>query len=288
MQIKKTVHDGINDCYEIAEGNKKLVITAGFGPRIIHLSAGDSGNIFFHDTKKAISYKDWFIYGGHRFWTSPETNDSYSPDNIPCTVNQDRDSITVAHFDAALGIEKRMTVACRDERFYITHTLVNKGIFLVQASLWGLTCVAPRGTVFFPWGVPAREWETKKIIYWKKWGDVHASTIGSKQYIQGDDLFIIKPSGEEGKVGTGGHEGFIGVTDTKYTFIKKAKRIPGAVYPDDNCAVECYTCDKFIELETLSPVFTIAPQTEEKHCEEWIVLDRGVDPMKGQEIRALL
>ncbi|MBQ7652099.1 MAG: hypothetical protein IJS15_14150, partial [Victivallales bacterium] len=40
-------------------------------------------------------------------------------------------------------------------------------------------------------------------------------------------------------------------------------------YPDNGCNVESYSCDKFCEIETLSPLFQLAPQESCEHIEVW-------------------
>lgn len=286
MQIRQTIFENHASCYELTLNNQRMVVTAGFGPRILHLDIDNGRNILFVDHERKLHRQDWFIYGGHRFWVSPETEATYNPDNAPCQVNQGNDIFTVTQYDVLSKLEKSITISARNDRFHVTHTLVNRGDLLYTGALWALTCVLPEGTVFFPWG-SVGDWDIKKIQYWQKWpGQI--SDIGSSQYVQGKDLFLIRPTGEKGKVGTGGYEGFIGVTNQNYTFIKKYARDPAGNYPDDNCAIECYTCQDFIELETLSPLYTLQPNVPYRHNEEWILCNKAVDPANGKEVRKLL
>ena len=290
MQIKKIEYEGIPNCIEctIAEPlSQKLVITTTFGPRILHLSIGNSKNILFHDKEKEISAQDWYIYGGHRLWISPETQDTYHGDNQECTIEMDTDKVAVYFMDQVLKIERGIQISENAGHFQIKNSITNKHESLYTGSLWSMTCVIPEGTVFFPWG-NAGDWITKKIIYWQKWMTDHGTQIGSSQYVEGKDLFLIKPSGEEGKVGTSGYEGFVGITNDGYTFMKKFDRLPTNDYPDDNCAIEVYTCDKFIELETLSPMFTFIPNQTYTHTEEWILLDHEIDPEDGEKVRSYI
>jgi hypothetical protein len=50
-------------------------------------------------------------------------------------------------------------------------------------------------------------------------------------------------------------------------FTKHFKPVPGAGYPDMGCNAECYTNDRFIEIETLGPLATIL--TPLVHVETW-------------------
>lgn len=286
MKIKKVEFSGIPNCYELSIGKQKLVVTTDFGPRVLYLSIGDSGNILFFDKDKKLKYKDWYVYGGHRLWTSPETAATYDPDNDPCQVEEKGGKLSVSHFDKKLEFSRTMIFSEQNDRFCVEHVITNKSEVLFPGAIWALTCVLPQGITFFPWGTPD-EWKVKKAVYWQKWM-THGSNLASKQWIQGPDLFMIKPTGEEGKVGTAGWEGFIGVTAKGYTFIKKFDRLPTNDYPDDNCAIQCYTCDKFIELETLSPNTVFRPNVPVRHKEEWILSAKEVNPENGAEVRKLL
>jgi hypothetical protein len=287
MNIRKTSFDRFTDCYECAIGDTRLVITSDIGPRIVSLEVGKSGNIFFFDQKGTFGYQDWRIYGGTRLWLAPETLASYEPDNAKCTVHQNNDSITITDEGQGKVVTKSMTVSEVKGRFLISFKATNTSSMPLDFSLWAVTCVAPTGTVFFPWGSETPGWEMKKILYWDSWID-HSTNVRSPQYEQTRDLFLIKPNGEEGKVGTGGQGGFIGVTTEGYTFIKKFRRDPLGRYPDDGCACECYTCKAFVELETLSPIYTIMPNASAEFEEEWIVLPAKTDLTKSDELRALV
>ena len=71
-------------CVCIDNGAMELYVTIDVGPRIIKLNLKGKENMMFNDTEHAISHgqpnlqamfgegKAWYIYGGHRFWISPE------------------------------------------------------------------------------------------------------------------------------------------------------------------------------------------------------------------------
>lgn len=288
MKITKRAFAGFTDCYQLTEGDKELIVVAEVGPRILSASVGKSGNILFVDEERTIKLEseNWYIYGGHRLWISPETVACYKSDNAPCEVSTTDDGIEFSTKNEKNGITNVVAIRTKNGNFIVTHTLRNSGEFLYQGAIWALTCVRPEGTVFIPWG-SGGAWDTKKIIYWNSWAD-HGSDVQSGQYVPTKDLFLIKPTGEEGKVGTGGEEGFIGVTTDKYTFIKSFDRIPTNTYPDDNCAIEAYTCEHFIELETLSPMTILRPGSHLTHTETWTLTEKQVDPEDGEAVRALL
>ncbi len=286
MEIEQVEFSGSPNCYACRIGDKSLVITADFGPRIISLAAGGGPNVLFVDEGRGMGSGGWLLYGGHRLWIAPETRSTYAPDNGQCRVESDGGRLTVTTLDEALMLEKSITVSERGGDFLVAHTAVNRSDTLVVGAIWALTCVVPRCTVFFPWGTGG-DWDLKKIVYWKRWMN-HTTDVGGSQYIPTDDLFLVRPDGSEGKVGTSGTEGFIGVAGADYTFVKRFDRIASAPYYDEDCAVQCYTCADFVELETLSPTYTLFPNRPVIHEEEWIVRATAVDPADGQAVRRLI
>ena len=64
-------------------------------------------------------------------------------------------------------------------------------------------------------------------------------------------------------------------------FVKRAEYDPKAEYFDYGSSTECYCNDKFIELETLSPIYTISPGETASHIETW-ELYRDVDRPRHQ------
>lgn len=288
MKSEETGYKNWKEAYTLTIGDMQMVVVTEIGPRVMSLSVGDGENILFNDDELAMHAGDWYAYGGHRFWTSPETTDSYAPDNSPCSVEEQDGVFSVtAPIDPATSLQKRFEISEQNGKFLLRHVIRNTGTMLYQGGLWGPTCVKPSGKVFFSWGRPGPVWETKSIQYWPKWGGSHTTDVTSSQWKQTDDLFIIEPSGEEGKVGTVGNEGFIGLARPDCTFIKYAAYQEAANYPDNGCSIEAYTCSVLIELETLSPSYILYPGEEFHHDEFWLITPQTVDPYDGVAVRAL-
>ena len=258
MKISKCTFGNWKTAYKLTTAKAEMIIGTDKGPRILSLKVNKGSNILFGDETGKMGRDKWKIYGGHRIWLGPETETCYAPDNAACSVKVEKQQIIItAPIDPVTNTQKILTVSETKKGFNVTNTVKNTGVMLITGAVWGLTCVSTNAKVFFPWGRPGN-WEMKKICWWKGWAG-HGSNISSKQWQPTNDFFIINPTGEEGKVGTGGYEGWIAATfpEAKTTFVKKFQYQNNAEYLDDGCAVQCYTCDKFIELETLSPFQTI-------------------------------
>lgn len=285
MTVQEKVYLGVSGI-EIESDGRVVFVSTEYGPRILFYGFHGGQNVLYVDSDDAVKRNNWHIRGGHRFWVSPETELTYEEDNGPCEVFDNGFGVSFISLDKKTNLEKTLTIEEKGDRFIVTHTLINKGELLYHGGVWAVSCVPPEGTIFFPWGTQG-EWKIKKIQYWQSWAG-QTTKLRSTQYYEGEDLFIINPSGEMGKVGTASYEGFVGVTNFNYTFIKKFTHQIGSTYPDDNCSVEVYTCNYFCELETLSPVVTLLPGISLTHTEEWILSDRIIDPYEGMSARMLL
>lgn len=287
MQCEKKDFGQWEDAYTITHGSVKLCVVTAIGPRILSLQTGDSDNLLFVDTH-SIARNDWHIYGGHRIWWGPETEQCYAPDNEPCAVEVASDLISItAPIDPVTKLQKVLRIRPSGEGFCVENCVRNAGEMLASGTIWALTCIRPDAQVFFPWGTPEK-WDVKKICYWRSWATEHRSTLRSAQWEEGDDLFVIRPTGEEGKVGTTGYEGWIAATfpGQNATFCKSFTYMPGAHYSDEGCALECYTCAHFIELETLSPYYVLHPGEEMTQRELWHVYPKAVDVSHASSARA--
>ncbi len=286
MEISKTVFEKHSNSYELKIKKNKMIVATDCGPRILFFGNEKSGNILYTDNSGKMSAGKFNLYGGHRLWIGPETKETYNHDNDPCRVDLEKNSITITAFDKKSKLEKSVTVFEKNGRFNIMHTVLNRGKLLHHGAIWALTVMKPSGTIFMPSITPG-SWQLNKVVYWKKWAN-QRTNLSSSQFKQTGDLFLINPSGETGKVGVSGDEGFIGKSDKDHTFIIKFNRLPITDYPDDNCAIQSYTCKKFIELETLSPNTVFLPEVPVSHTEEWIMTDKFVNPEDGGKIRELI
>ena len=290
LKVEQVEFLGWQEAYQISLGDASMVVVTEIGPRILSLSVGQGSNLLYVNPEtvgKGQSDAAWNIYGGHRIWVSPETAATYAPDNTSCEVEVVDGKLTVlAPVEAQTGLRKRLTVGEQDGRFAVEQGVLNTIDQLYTGAVWALTCVAPTGTVAFPWG-RGGGWDLKKIVYWKAWLGT-GSDVNSQQWHPGPDLFKIVPTGEVGKVGTNAPEGWIGLCREDGTFVKSHQWVPSAKYPDEDCSMQVYTCPEFIEMETLSPLTTFYPGQEVVHRELWAVTADAVDPDDGATLRKLL
>jgi hypothetical protein len=290
LQIERTEFRGWREAYRLRLGEAEMMVVTEVGPRVLSLSVGDGPNLLFVDEETVGQGQGdaaWHIYGGHRLWVAPETEDTYAPDNGPCEVEVlDGRLAVTAPVTPRTKLQKRLAFTAQGGRFVIEHGVLNTGGTLYPGAAWALTCVVPSGVVVFPWG-QGGAWDLKKIVYWNRWMD-HRSDVSSRQWQPGPDLFAVVPTGEEGKVGTHSPESWVALCREDGTFVKSYDWVSGARYPDEDSSLQVYTCEQFIEMETLSPLAVFYPGTEIVHRETWTVTAQAIDPTDGAALRRLL
>ena len=91
ISIKEVTYKNFGKCLSLTNDLMELLVTVNIGPRIIKCNLRGKENMMYEDidrvnvTDASSVYgegKNWYIYGGHRLWLSPESlPETYYPDN---------------------------------------------------------------------------------------------------------------------------------------------------------------------------------------------------------------
>ena len=80
-----------------------------------------------------------------------------------------------------------------------------------------------------------------------------------------------KPLKTNFKIGVGHPAGNVKYINKGVTFEKSYKIFNNKTYTDGGVSYETYLCEHMVEVETLSPLFTIKPNKTAVHTEKWIL-----------------
>ena len=86
------------------------------------------------------------------------------------------------------------------------------------------------------------------------------------------------------KFGAMGLEGKAAYARNGHLFVKTFPHIAEADYRDLNCAVEVFTNEQFLEVETLGPLVNLIPGETVEHVEQWYLFDSVPMPTNEDEI----
>lgn len=274
-KIKKVSFQGWENCVELNSGDFKLIVTTDVGPRVIGGFLGNSENIFQVDPKLAGKNggEEWVNYGGHRLWHSPETLErTYMPDNDKIVARELEDGGVgfYSPTENASGITKSIHIyPLGDNRFRVEHFLRNDGVWDIEVAGWGISVMAPGGVAVIP---QSNEHDKKGLLPTKFLSVWPYTDMNDSRITWGKDFILIHQDAKAKnpcKIGTNCEAGWTSYLNDGVAFTKHFDHFLDGEYPDNGCSVEVYTCAAMLELETLSPLYVLAPGDELLHVEEW-------------------
>ncbi|HAR65915.1 MAG TPA: hypothetical protein DCR55_06855 [Lentisphaeria bacterium] len=286
MAFKKVEFDG-HEAIEVKTQGLRMVIVTDVGPRIAWLSLPDGENLLFWDYERALSRGEWSLRGGHRVWCATsladESEDTYAPDNGPCTVAESADSITITGaLNEGNRTRRGITVTVVDaETVSVENFVTNAGPMLYGTSLWALTCTLPAdGTRYFvPLG-DGSDWDYTQITSFRCWAGGEGG-LADDQFTTTEELFTIEPKGRVNKRMLMAQRGLQVMTDPARacTFCKQTPYDANRAfqYPlGTNMAFYVGEKNFMVEMESMAPAETIKPGDTARHVETWRLLPRVV------------
>ena len=175
MQIEHRMDAKRGNLIWLSDGRTEAAAALDFGIRIVHLSCAGKPNLFYSqpdDLSDGLATEaGWRIYGGHRFWSSPESTRSYYPDNAPVACELLADGVCLRQrTDLWTGFEKTLILRfLPDGRLSAEHILTNRNPQTVQAAAWGVCTLRGGGTARIPFpGGTAGEYTPGRVL--SLWG----------------------------------------------------------------------------------------------------------------------
>lgn len=266
-------------CAKLSNGGKTMLVTVDVGPRVIFYGYDGGENIFYEDEQDLINkggeYFDdnlpnkgiWHIYGGHRLWKCPEYLDTYYPDNAPVKVVEEKDGICfISGVEETTGIQKTIKINMSDDgNATVEHKFVNKGnASTPPIALWALSVMDKGAKAYVPISTEDTGLLPNRNITLWSYTDLKDPRLDIQNGLitlsQANDTHPIK-------IGTFA-SGAVKVDIKGMTFAIDFTS-PDGEYGDHHCNIETYTNDIMLEIETLSPIKSMACGEEAVHIEKW-------------------
>lgn len=276
--IEKSEYQGFPNCLRITNGEAEIVVTTDVGPRILSYRFASEENIFgWHpEAKVETTLGEFRPYGGHRLWMAPEhMPKSYAPDNssVEYQIENDLSARLTPEPEPVTKIQKEMTVTLDAEGAGVTvhHRIFNRGTDNIQISAWGLTIMQSGGVCevpqepYRPYG-PDTLLPVRSLSFWSYTDLTDPRWQIDRELIR---LHVDESIPEPQKIGVMNRQGWVTYRWKDLRFVKRAEFIENEVYPDMNSSTELYTAGSFVEVETLSPLKTLAPGEAVEHTENW-------------------
>lgn len=265
--------------------NLRLDILAAGALRIARLLPyGSDRNLLAEepDFRLPGPYGEYHLWGGHRLWAAPENPDiTYVPDPKELTIQAIENGLQIdAPTEKPTNLRKSIRVTIDPEKpiVKLIHTICNDGNATIELAAWALSALTLGGTVILPQSCAPtsskRFQPNRHIALWSytSWHDPRLKI---------DDSFIklqASPALPPCKIGYFNTNGWIGYLSGKILFVKRFDVFADQAHADRGCNVEIYCNDRFVEIETLSPLKTLAPGAKAVHTENWEVYPSAKAP----------
>lgn len=277
--MEKVQYHDLANCVRLYNDEIEIVVTTEIGPRIVGYSLVGGENVLGYHPHARVetALGTWKPYGGHRLWIAPENMpNSYAPDDAPIEYfyNKAENSIRLIQpAEAATKTRKEIivTVGKTGSEVRIEHKITNLADEPIELSLWGLTIMRPGGEIFIPNETFAPySAETllpvRNLTCWSYTDFSDSRWRFEKDFIR---LRVDENKPEPQKIGVLNTQSRALYRVGDWQFTKKIEFIKDAKYPDMNSNMEFYTAGSFVEIESLSPLQTLAFGETAKHEEIW-------------------
>ena len=267
VTVTEISYKNFGKCLKLDNGTASLIITVDVGPRIISYCLNGKENMlledvdreFKDDSRELKEYfgedKTWYIYGGHRLWSSPESYPhSYVPDNEPVEYTVNGGEITLIPPATRTGQQHKLVYRLADEgtEVELYHEIKNVSGAIVTLAPWAMTVCAAGAVEIFPQSTADNGLlSNRRNVFWS-YSDIN------------DDRFFLSNKygtlqqvpGSEGKfkIGMNNEDGWAAVVNNGQIFLKNFSVNIDGEYPDYGCNFETFTNGIFLECESLGEI----------------------------------
>lgn len=280
FHLEKITYLNQPNCYKLSNDTVELIVTTDMGARIIRYAFLDGENVLGETPEMTLEtiFGTLRLWGGHRLWVAPEEKPrTYVPDNSPVEfeIGDERAIRLTQPHDAHTGIEKEMTIALDENGSGVSvqHRITNRNLWSIEAAAWAITIMAGDGEAVLP-QEPHRSWAealqpARPLVLW------HYTDLSDARFHIGKKFIRLRSDetkSEPQKIGILNKQGWAAYRRRQTMFVKRFDYAAEANYPDYNCNTEVYTAGSFIEVESLSPLQSIKPNSSIEHGERWSLL----------------
>ncbi len=277
--MEKIEYKNLPNCIRLANGDIEIVVTTGVGPRIIKYSFVGGENVLgeHFEAKTETALGEFKPYGGHRLWIAPENMpNSYAPDNATVEYEFDaaKNSIRLVQpIETVTKTQKEITVTLDETGSGVTvhHKITNRGDNEIEIAAWALTILRGGGEALIP-NEPFAPYSGENLLpvrnltVWSYTDFTDSRWKFDRDFIR---LKVDSKKSEPQKIGILNKQGWAAYRYKNLQFTKRFDFQENAAYPDLNSNTELYTAGDFVEVETLSPLKTVAPNESIEHTERW-------------------
>ena len=301
MSVKTEIinYKNYGKALRITNGTADAVITLDVGPRVVFWGFTGGTNIMLNQESFDLTHSGpafdeyyykgaaWYIYGGHRLWTSPEhMPGSYYPDNSPVEHTlTDTGAVFTPPPQTENGIQMSVELSMDSAapKMNLTHHVRNISAEEKEFALWCLSVLAPGGLEIIKQNtVDTGLLHNRSMSVW-----AYTDMSDARVFWGRDMISLRQAKGDPFKIGLNLEHSAIVYQLYDTVFVKRyAPNYPDGIYPDNGMSFETYTNEEMLEMETLSELNKVSPGQSVSHGESW-ELRKTPGPVNQRDDKAL-
>lgn len=292
ITLKEIQYKNFGKCVELTNGIVNIIVTVDVGPRIISYSFVDGKNIFWEDINREETTDEvveaygspWYLYGGHRLWTSPELSPrTYYADNDPVEYKAIPNGATfIPPVQKLNQIQCEITVTLSPDSSDVSvcHKITNRNSWNINFAIWALSVMSQGGIEVIPQPTSDTGLLNNRVIgIWP-----YAKMTDSR--INWSDRYVTMTQDPENtpayELGINSEHGFAMYFNHGDVFVKRFDVVKNGKYPDGGMSFESFVCGNFLECESLGELKDVAPGETIEHNEYWS-LSKGSYPQSAND-----
>ena len=282
VKFSEISYKNFGKCIKMENETVTVIITVDVGPRVIYYGLNGKQNIFnedinrdtVRDSKQLHDFfeteENWYIYGGHRLWSSPESYpESYTPDNHPVPYEIDGNSLKLMPEDRIkVGERHIMTVTLDDTTSDVTvkHAIKNIADYDIRLAPWCLTVAEKGGVEILPQCTKDTGLlSNRRMVFW-----AYSDVNDPRFYVCDKYITLAQTDREESfKIGVNNEDGWGAYLNDGQLFIKRFRFDPLGEYPDYSVNYETFTNQYVMEIESLGTLENLHPGDFIEYDEYW-------------------
>lgn len=282
VKFSEISYKNFGKCIKMENETTTIIVTVDVGPRVIYYGLNGKPNIFSEDINRDTvrdskqlhdffeTEENWYIYGGHRLWSSPESYpESYTPDNHPVPYEIDGNSLKLMPEDRVkVGERHIMTVTLDDTSSDVTvkHAIKNIADYDIKLAPWCLTVAEKGGVEILPQCTKDTGLlSNRRMVFWAY------SNVNDPRFFMCDKYITLAQTDREEafKIGVNNEDGWGAYLNNGQLFIKRFRFDHLGEYPDYSVNYETYTNQYIMEIESLGTLENLHPGDFTEYDEYW-------------------
>ena len=292
IRINHVRFGGFDDCLEMDNGIVRLIVTTQVGPRILYLACDGCENMLHRiaeDEGKTCD-QTWRLFGGHRLWAGPQVRfRPNEPEDQPVKYILHEDGVTLTNEiqkESRIQKEIRIRMSEGDSHIQITHRITSWSVWPVELTVWPVTVFPSDGVAFWSNAAPDTFYlpnDVQVFWPWTQHDDPRFVRARKVSYLKADPA-----NSDWFKIGMPNRSGFGVYCGKNQMFVKKYTYDKNAKYSDFGATLEVFCNEEFVELESVSPLYTLESGQTAEHTEHWYVYPNVAQPEEAADMEALI